>query len=392
MKRALLVLVAAATLAVAPAYGQTIHSPGRKLTLSFALSPAGEPTYQLRFGSKTVVKPSRLGVLLQTPPSLDQGFTVARLDSSRHDDTWQPVWGEVKSIRNHYHELAVTLQQAPAATGRRLVLRFRLYDDGLGFRYEFPQQKSLTYFVVQDERTEFNLPANHKVFWIPGDYDSNEYAYVTSRLSEVNTAPIEPIQLKAAPTTVQTPLMLKSDDGLYVNIHEAALVNYPALMLNVDTKSFGLSSQLVPGASGAKAYLQAPEHTPWRTIVVSDKAPDVLASKLILNLNEPTALTNTAWIQPQKFVGVWWEMHVNKASWNYSDTSNIKLAGTNWQQLRPNGRHGANTANVKRYIDFAAKHGLQSVLVEGWNVGWEDWAGNWKEEVFDFVTPYSTLR
>jgi len=370
-----------------PVLAQTVHSPGKKLTLNFQLSPIGEPLYQLSYGAKTVVKLSRLGLQLQGQPGLDQGFTVARIDSSQHDDTWAPVWGEVKQIRNHYQELAVTLQQ-PTNSNRRLVLRFRLYDDGLGFRYEFPQQASLTYFVVQDEKTEFNLPANHKAFWIPGDYDSNEYTYSTTRLSEVNTTSVTPIQLKAAPTTVQTPLMLKSDDGLYVNLHEAALVNYPAMMLNVNPQTFSLSSQLVPDATGAKAYLQAPEHTPWRTIVVSNRAPEVLASKLILNLNEPTALTSTEWIKPQKFVGVWWEMHVNKASWNYADTSNIKLAGTDWSKLKPNGRHGANTANVKRYIDFAAKHGLQSVLVEGWNVGWEDWAANWKEEVFDFVTPY----
>jgi hypothetical protein len=370
-----------------PALAQTLYSPTNKLTLNFQLSPTGEPTYQLRFGAKPVIKPSRLAVLLQNQPGFDKGFTIAKIDSSATDETWAPVWGEVKQIRNRYKELAVTLQQA-AAKNRQLVVRFRLYDDGLGFRYEFPAQPGFTYFTVQEENTEFNLTGDHKTFWIPGDYDSNEYTYSTTRLSEVNTTPIEPIQLKSAPTRVQTPLMLKTQDGLYVNIHEAALVNYPAMMLNVDTKTFGLTSQLVPDATGAKAHLQAPEHTPWRTIIVSDKAPEVLASKLILNLNEPSKITDTGWIKPQKFVGVWWEMHVNKASWNYADTSNIKLATTNWNKLKPNGRHGANTANVKRYIDFAAMHGLQSVLVEGWNVGWEDWANNWKEEVFDFVTPY----
>ncbi|WP_045687443.1 glycoside hydrolase family 97 protein [Hymenobacter sp. AT01-02] len=387
MKIAALLLVSAG-LSV-PALAQTIHSPGNKLTLSFQLSPSGEPTYQLHFGAKTVVNTSKLGLLLQNQPGLDQGFQVARIDSTVHDATWQPVWGEVKNIRNHYKELAVTLAQ-PAANGHRMVLRFRLFDDGVGFRYEVPQQPGLTYFVVQDEKTEFNLPANHKAFWIPGDYDSNEYAYTTSRLSEVNTTPIKAIEKKAAPTRIQTPLMLKSDDGLYVNIHEAALVNYSAMMLNVDTKTFGLTSQLVPDATGtgAKAYLQAPENTPWRTIVVSNKAPEVLASKLILNLNEPSKVTDTGWIKPQKFVGVWWEMQVSKASWNYSDTTNIKLAGTEWNKLKPNGRHGATTVNVKRYIDFAAAHHIPGVLVEGWNVGWEDWVGNWKEEVFDFVTPY----
>lgn len=369
------------------AQAQTVHSPSNKLTLNFRLSPSGEPTYQLQFGTKPVLKPSKLGMLLQGQPGMDQGFTIAQMDSSQHDDTWTPVWGEVKQIRNRYKELAVTLAQA-GKDGHRMVVRFRLYDDGLGFRYEFPEQPGLTYFTVQQEKTEFNLSGNHKTFWIPGDYDSNEYAYKTTRLSEIDAAAITPIQEKSAADRVQTPLMLKADDGLYLNIHEAALVNYPAMMLTVNRQTFGLTSTLIPSATGAAAYLQTPEHTPWRTIVVSDKAPEVLASKLILNLNEPTKLTDTDWIKPQKMVGVWWEMHVNKSSWNYSDTGNLKLADTNWSQLKPNGHHGANTANVKRYIDFAAKHGLQSVLVEGWNVGWEDWAGNWKEEVFDFVTPY----
>ncbi|AIZ64308.1 alpha-glucosidase [Hymenobacter sp. DG25B] len=369
------------------AQAQTVHSPSNKLTLNFRLSPSGEPTYQLLFGTKPVLKPSKLGMLLQGQPGMDQGFTIAQTDSSQHDDTWTPVWGEVKQIRNHYKELAVTLAQS-GQNGHRMVVRFRLYDDGLGFRYEFPEQPGLTYFTVQQEKTEFNLSGNHKTFWIPGDYDSNEYAYKTTRLSEIDAAAITPIQEKSAADRVQTPLMMKADDGLYLNIHEAALVNYPAMMLTVNRQTFGLTSTLVPSVTGAAAYLQTPEHTPWRTIVVSDKAPEVLASKLILNLNEPTKLTDTDWIKPQKMVGVWWEMHVNKSSWNYSDTGNLKLADTNWSQLKPNGHHGANTANVKRYIDFAAKHGLQSVLVEGWNVGWEDWAGNWKEEVFDFVTPY----
>jgi len=358
-----------------------------KVSLTFALSPTGQPTYTVQFGPKSVIKPSRLGLALADGKGFDGPLEVTGSETKNVDENWNPVWGEVKTIRNHYQQLTVHLRQ-PQQPGRRLDVVFRVFADGVGFRYEVPQQPGLSYFTVQEELTEFNLPANHKAFWIPGDYDSNEYSYSTTRLSDVNTTPIEAIQQKAAPNRIQTPLMLKSDDGLYVNIHEAALVNYPAIFLNVDTKTYGLRSQLVPDATGAKAYLQAPEHTPWRTIVVSDKAPEVLASKLILNLNEPTKFPTTNWIKPQKFVGVWWEMHVNKASWNYADTSNIKLAGTDWNRLKPNGRHGANTANVKRYIDFAAQHGLQSVLVEGWNVGWEDWANNWKEEVFDFVTPY----
>jgi len=358
-----------------------------KVSLTFALNASGQPTYSVSYGAKTVLKPSRLGIALVDGNGFDGALEVTGSEVQDVDDTWQPVWGEVKNIRNHYQQLTVHLRQ-PAPTGRRLDVVFRVFADGVGFRYEFPTQPSLTYLVVKAENTEFNLPADHKAFWIPGDYDSNEYAYTTSRLSAVNTTPIEPIQLKAPPTRVQTPLMLKSDDGLYVNIHEAALVNYPAMMLNVDTKTYGLTSQLVPDAVGNMAYLQAPEHTPWRTVVVADNAPAVLASKLILNLNEPSKIKDTSWIKPQKFVGVWWEMQVGSASWSYADTASIKLAGTNWNALKPNGRHGANTANVKRYIDFAAQHHIAGVLVEGWNVGWEDWVNNWKEDVFDFVTPY----
>lgn len=360
-----------------------------KVSLTFALRPDGQPTYAVAYGAKTVITPSRLGLAFADGKGFDGPLTVVGTETKNVDETWQPVWGEVKNIRNHYQQLTVHLRQA-AAPNRVFDLVFRVFADGVGFRYEVPAQRNLIYFTVQDELTEFNLPANHKVFWIPGDFDSNEYAYTTSRLSEVDTTPIEAIQQKAPATRVQTPLLLKSDDGLYINIHEAALVNYPAMFLNVDTKNFHLTTQLVPDATGtgAKAYLQAPEHTPWRTIVVSEQAPEMLASKLILNLNDPTTLTDTDWIQPRKFVGVWWEMQTGRASWNYADTSSIKLAGTNWNALKPNGRHGATTANVKRYIDFAAQHHIGAVLVEGWNVGWEDWVNNWKEEVFDFVTPY----
>ncbi|NML63585.1 glycoside hydrolase family 97 protein [Hymenobacter sp. RP-2-7] len=382
-----ILLFAAALLASAGAHAQTIHSPNHRLALTFALTPAGEPSYQLSYGSKPVIKPSRLGVLLRGGAGMEQGFVVAGVDSSAHDDTWTPVWGEVKSIRNHYQELAVTLRQ-PQQQNRALVLRFRVFDDGLGFRYEWPRQQQLAYFVVSEERTEFNLPADHKAFWIPGDYDSNEYRYTTSRLSAINTLPIKQLEMRAAPYTVQTPLMLKADDGLYINIHEAGLENYSAMFLNVDTKTFGLRSQLVPDAMGNMAYLQTPDHTPWRTVVVADNAPAVLASKLILNLNEPSRIADTGWIKPQKFVGVWWLMQVGKASWNYADSTNLKLATTDWSKLKPNGRHGATTARVKQYIDFAAAHHIEGVLVEGWNVGWEDWVGNWKEDVFDFVTPY----
>ena len=353
------------------------------------MEPGGHPTYAISYGPKTVITPSHLGLSFADGKGFDGTLVLTGSEMKDVDETWQPVWGEVKNIRNHYQQLTVHLRQ-PATDGRKLDVVFRVFADGVGFRYEFPQQAHLQYFTVQDEHTEFNLPANHKAFWIPGDYDSNEYAYTTSRVSEVNTIPVPAIEQKAPANRVQTPLMLKSDNGLYLNIHEAALVNYPAMFLNVDTRTFCLSSQLVPDATGtgAKAYLQAPEHTPWRTVVVCDNAPAVLTSKLILNLNEPTKLTDTGWIKPQKFVGVWWEMQVGRGSWNYSDSTNIKLAGTDWSKLKPNGRHGANTANVKRYIDFAAAHHIPGVLVEGWNVGWEDWVGNWKEDVFDFVTPY----
>lgn len=374
------------------AAAQSIESPGGKLSLSFALTGDGEPTYQLSHAGKPVVLKSRLGIELKDQPALTKGFAVASADTSQKDETWEPVWGEVKQIRNRYRELAVTLRQA-SANDRRMVVRFRLFDDGLGFRYEFPEQSSLKYFVVADEKTEFNLTGDHKAFWIPGDYDTNEYAYTTTRLSEVdatkgNAAQEIAARWLVAANSVQTPLMMKTSDGLYVNIHEAALVNYPAMNLTVDKQTFSLASHLVPDAVGNKAYMQAPGKTPWRTIVVSDKAADILSSKLILNLNEPSKIRDASWIKPQKYVGIWWEMHINKATWNYADASNIKLAETDWSSLKPNGKHGATTANTKRYIDFAAKHGFEGVLVEGWNVGWEDWFGNWKEEVFDFVTPY----
>ncbi|MBH8570880.1 glycoside hydrolase family 97 protein [Microvirga sp. STS02] len=384
----LAVLLAAGSQARAQATAPLTARLG-KVSLTVALNPDGRPTYAVAFGSKTVLAPSRLGLSFADGKGFEGPLMLTGSETKDVDETWQPVWGEVKDIRNHYQQLTVHLRQ-PAADGRKLDVVFRVFADGVGFRYEFPRQAGLQYFTVQDEFTEFHLPANHKVFWIPGDYDSNEYAYTISRVSEVNTTPIPAIQQKAPANRVQTPLMLKSDDGLYINIHEAALVNYPALYLNVDTKTFDLTSQLVPDATGtgAKAYLQAPEHTPWRTIVVSDKAPEVLASKLILNLNEPSKIADPSWIKPQKFVGVWWEMQTGRGSWNYADTFNIKLAGTDWRKLKPNGRHMANTAHVKQYIDFAAAHHIPGVLVEGWNVGWEDWANNWKEEVFDFVTPY----
>ncbi|HEX9425001.1 MAG TPA: glycoside hydrolase family 97 protein [Pyrinomonadaceae bacterium] len=377
-------------------FAQNVKSPDGKLSLSFGLSGDGEPTYTLSIDGKPVVQKSRLGIELKEQPGLTKGFTIVKAEPSQMDETWAPVWGEEKQIRNHYRELAVTLQQA-SVNSRRMIIRFRLFDDGLGFRYEFPEQNELKYFTVSDEKTEFNLTGDHKTFWIPGDYDTNEYAYSTTRLSEIDATKGKAAQEIAfrwviPANAVQTPLMMKTSEGLYINIHEAALVNYPAMDLLIDNladkQTFRLSSHLVPDAVGNKAYLQAPAKTPWRTIVVSDKAADILASRLILNLNEHSKIQDVSWIKPQKYVGIWWEMHVGKASWNYADVGNIKLADTDWAGLKPNGKHGATTANTKRYIDFAAQHGFDGVLVEGWNVGWEDWFGNWKEDVFDFVTPY----
>jgi hypothetical protein len=390
MRRIIILLIV--SLCGVSAHAQNIESPDRRLSLAFALTGDGEPTYQLSFKGKPVVKKSKLGLQLKDQPAFSSGFTLVKADTSAVDESWEPVWGEVKRIRNHYTELAVILQQA-SLKNRTLIIRFRLFDDGLGFRYEFPEQTDLKYFVVSDEKTEFNLTGDHKTFWIPGDYDTNEYAYSTTRLSEVEATRGDASREIAfrwiiGPNAVQTPLMMKTADGLYINIHEAALVDYPAMNLTVDKQAFGLTSHLVPDAYGNKAYLQAPCKTPWRTIVVSDRAADILASRLILNLNEPPKIRDVSWIRPQKYVGIWWEMHVGKSSWNYSDVNNVKLSETSWASLKPNGKHGATTENTKRYIDFAAKHGFDGILVEGWNVGWEDWFGNWKEEVFDFLTPY----
>nr|WP_246011837.1 glycoside hydrolase family 97 protein [Chryseotalea sanaruensis] len=370
---------------------QTLQSPNQQLSMSFSLSTAGEPLYQLSYKTKTIIKPGKLGLLLNDADPLNANFTISKIDSSKHDSTWEPVWGEVKSIRNNYNELTVTLYQK--STNRSILIRFRLFNDGLGFRYEFPKQANLQHMVVKEEVTEFALAGDHKTFWIPGDYETNEYVYSTSKLSEISptirSASADEISTRAViPDGVQTPLMMKTADGLYINIHEAALVNYSAMHLVLNKQNLTLTSHLVPDARGNKAYLQTPFSTPWRTILVSDKAADILTSKTILNLNEPSKIETTDWIKPTKYVGIWWEMHVGTGSWNYSDESNLKLDGTDWSKLKPNGRHAANTTNTKRYIDFAAQHGFDGVLVEGWNVGWEDWFGQWKEEVFDFTTPY----
>ncbi|MFL9844693.1 glycoside hydrolase family 97 protein [Flavobacterium rhizosphaerae] len=386
------IILAVMVFAATTIQAQKISSPDKNFEMTFALSTKGEPTYALTYKNKPVIKTSKLGIDTKDVAPMLDGFTIDKTETATFDETWQPVWGEEKTIRNHYNELAVTLSQK-AENGRYIRIRFRLFNDGLGFRYEFPLQENLTYFVIKEERTQFALAGDHKAFWLPGDYDTQEYSTVTSKLSEVrglmDTA-ITPnaSQTPFSPTGLQTPLMMKSDDGLYINIHEAALVEYSCMSLNLDDKNMVLESWLTPDAIGNKGYMQAPWQSPWRTIVVSDKAGDILLSRMIYNLNEPTAYEDTSWIKPVKYCGVWWEMITGKSTWAYADVPSVKLGETDFNALTPNGKHAANTAHVKEYIDFAAAHGLDAVLVEGWNVGWEDWFGKSKDYVFDFVTPY----
>lgn len=373
-------------------FAQTLKSPDGNLRFSFSVTQTGEPVYQLSYKNKAVIKQSKLGIDIKDQTPMLNGFKITRTDSIAVNETWEPVWGEVKHIKNNYHELAVTLIQA-SAEDRTLIIRFRLFNDGLGLRYEFPKQPNLQHFIVKEELTQFVMAGDHKAFWIPGDFDTNEYTYSTTPLTKADASARigsadEISTRRPIPGAVQTPLMMKSADGLYINIHEAALINYPAMNLMIDKASLTLTSYLVPDGVGNKAYLQTPSHTPWRTILVSDKAADILASKTILNLNEPSKLETTDWIKPAKYIGIWWEMHVGVGTWFYSDEVNLILDSTDWKSLKPNGRHSANTANTKKYIDFAAKHGFDGVLIEGWNVGWEDWFNQWKENVFDFVTPY----
>lgn len=403
-------LFAAAAATIGASAQEVLRSPDGELELRFSLSDKGEPTYALDYKGRAVVLPSRMGLELRgdapalefgaeiqkggygEPVSLYDGFEQCGAVRSEFDETWQPVWGEESSIRNRYNELAITLRQPQS--GRQMVVRFRLYDEGVGFRYEFPEQEAMTYFTIREERTQFAMTGDHTAFWIPGDYDTQEYDYTESKLSEIRQLMPQAItpnssQTPFSPTGVQTALQLKSDDGLYINIHEAALVDYPCMHLDLDDERMVFTSHLTPDAQGWKGYMQTPCHTPWRTVMVTDDAREILASRLILNLNEPCAIEDTSWIKPVKYVGVWWEMITGKSDWAYTqELPSVHLGVTDYAAVKPSGRHAANNENVRRYIDFAAEHGFDQVLVEGWNVGWEDWFGHTKDYVFDFVTPY----
>ena len=396
------------------ASAQKLTSPDGNLVMNFSLNEKGCPTYDLTFTDKTVIKPSKHGLelkredankqtdfeatghkdqnVLDKKSNLMSGFTVRDTRTSTTDETWRPVWGEESVIRNHYNELEVTLNQPE--NDRYIIIRFRLFNDGLGFRYEFPQQKNLNYFVIKEEHSQFAMAGDHTAFWIPGDYDTQEYDYTTSRLSEIREKMKTAVtgnssQYVFSPTGVQPALMMKTDDGLYINLHGAALVDYSCMSLNLDDKNRIFESWLTPDAKGDKGYMQTPCRSPWRTIIVSDDARDILASRITLNLNEPCKIEDPSWIHPVKYVGVWWDMITGKGTWAYTDdVYSVKLGQTDYSQTKPNGKHSANTTNVKRYIDFAADHGFDAVLVEGWNQGWEDWFGKSKDYVFDFVTPY----
>ncbi len=368
---------------------QSVQSPSKEITLGFKLSGKGQPTYTVNYKDKAVVLDSNLGLNLKNDTALINDFSIDSVGRKSVNETWKPVLGELSNIKNNYNELTIALSQK--STARKMNIIFKIYDEGVAFRYEFPKQKNLNYFIISDEKSEFNLAGNHKAFWLPGDFDSQEYAYNETKLSEVNTEKLDlnnGIGLKSifAKYGVQSPLMMKSADGLFINIFEAAVVNYPIMHLDLNTATYALTSHLVPNAIGDKAYLQTPCVSPWRTIMVSSDARDIVSSKMTLNLNEPSKIEDTSWITPMKYVGVWWEMHVGKSTWDYAGSQNAQ--NTESKELIASGKHGATTANTKRYIDFAAKHGFDGVLVEGWNVGWEDWFGNWKEEVFDFTTPY----
>ncbi|GLL52661.1 alpha-glucosidase [Bacteroides finegoldii] len=371
---------------------ESISSPSGNITLKFTLSEQGMPTYQIEYKGIQVIKPSTLGFKIKEGKSLFNHFRLKKSSTSTYDEIWKPVWGESSIIRNHYNELLVELEKTSDACF--INIRFRVYDDGVGFRYEFPSQPNLSYFVIKEECTQFAMSGDHTAWWIPGDYDTQEFDYTESKLSEIRGLLSKMIESKLShsiisSTSVQTSLQMKSDDGLYINLHEAALVDYSCMHLNLNDRNFVFTSQLTPDAIGNMAYMQTPCRTPWRTVIVSDDARDILASNLILNLNEPCKYTDTSWIKPIKYIGVWWEMIAGGKPWAYTwDVPSVKLGKTNYAHVKPNGQHPANNENVKKYIDFAAEHGFDQVLVEGWNIGWEDWFGKSKDYVFDFTTPY----
>lgn len=371
------------------AYSQNIQSPSNKIAVNFKLTTSGQPSYSVNYNNKPVIFESTLGIKLKDKLSLDANFVIDSVKNSSFNESWKPVLGEQATIVNHYNELIIALSQKE--THIKMNLIFRVFDEGVAFRYDFPKQKDLNYFIISDEVSQFNLTDNHKVFWIPGDYDSQEYVYNETKFSEIDNSKLNlnngiGVKSISGKNVVQSPLMMKTASGLYLNIFEAAVVNYPVMHLDAEVKTNKLTSHLVPNAIGDKAYLQAPCVSPWRTIMMSDDARDIVGSKMILNLNEPCKIDDTSYIKPMKYVGIWWEMHVGKSTWDYAGSQNAQNVLT--KDLLPSGKHGATTENTKRYIDFAAKNGFDGVLVEGWNVGWEDWFGNWKEEVFDFVTPY----
>ena len=390
-----------AAMAAASAAAQTVSSPGGDIRVDFSIAPGGVPTYEMRYKGRPVVKPSRLGLELAKDKhatkgvgetSLADGFRVDGYDTSSFDETWKPVWGETATIRNRYNEMAVTLSQP--AHGRSMVVRFMVYDDGMGFRYEFPQQDSLVYFIIKEELTGFAMAGDHTAWWLPGDYDTQEHQTQESKLSEIAALLPSAYSGNASTTPtpgtcVQTSLQMKSADGLYINIHEAACVDYSTMHLEYDSASNTFTSHLTPDATGFKGFMQTPAKSPWRTVMVSDDARDMLSSNLILNLNEPCKIEDTGWIRPVKYCGVWWEMIVGRGTWYYTgDYPSVRIGETDFSKTKPNGTHKANNAEVRRYIDFAAANGLDQVLVEGWNIGWEDWADRWKQDVFDFATPY----